>query len=65
MHLGVISRVSFGFWGDFFWRKLQKGKTRKIWVKRAPTPQRREPTSWCSPTLQCGMPCHSEVEGQK
>ena len=28
MPLGVISRVSFGIWGDF-WRKTQKGETRK------------------------------------
>ena len=33
MHLGVISRVSFGFWGDF-WRKMQKGETGKSGIFR-------------------------------
>ena len=28
MPFGVISRVSFGFWGDF-WRKSQKGENQK------------------------------------
>ena len=28
MPLGVIPRVSFGFWGDF-WGKTQKGETGK------------------------------------
>ena len=43
MPLGVISRVSFGF-GVIFGEKSQKGKTRKIWAKRVPKPQPREPT---------------------
>ena len=49
MPLGVVSRVLFGFWGDF-WGKSQKGKTRKIWAKQASTSKRREPTP------QRGMP---------
>ena len=28
MPLGVISRVSFGFWGDF-WRKIEKKENQK------------------------------------
>ena len=55
MPLGVIYRVSFGF-GVIFEEKSQKGKTRKIWAKRVPTPQRREPTPWRRPTPQCGAP---------
>ena len=64
MHLGVISRVSFGFWGDF-WRKIEKREVRKIWAKRAPTPQRREPMLRCRPTPQHGMPRLGEVEVPK
>ena len=33
MPLGVISRVSFGFWG-YFWRKTQKGETGKSCIFR-------------------------------
>ena len=55
MPLGVISRVSFGFWGDF-WRKIAKEKARKIWAKRAPTPQRREPTPRQGRGAQKGTP---------
>ena len=46
MPLGVIYRVLFGFWGNF-WRKLQKGKTLAVARLRCPkghpsgTPQRR------------------------
>ena len=64
MPLGVISRVSFGFWGDF-WRKIAKRETRKIWAKRAHTLQRREPTLRHRPTLQHGMPRLGEVEVPK
>ena len=45
MPLGVISRVSFGF-GVIFGEKSQKGKTRKIWAKRVPNPQRGVPSPW-------------------
>ena len=45
MPLGVISRVSFGFWGD-----LEKNTKRAKNGNRAPTPQRREPTLRGSPT---------------
>ena len=45
MPLGVVSRVSFGF-GMIFGEKSQKGKTRKIWAKRVPTPQRGVPSPW-------------------
>ena len=38
--------------------KSQKRRTRKIWAKRAPKPQRR-----LAP--QCGMPRHSEAEVPK
>ena len=64
MPLGVISRVSFGFWGDF-WRKSQKGKTRKIWAKQAPTPQDKEPMPRRSPTSQRGMPSSWQGRGAK
>ena len=62
MPLGVISRVSFGFWGDFG-EKSQERKTREIWAKRAPTPQHREPTPRCSPMSQRGMPSPQQDQG--
>ena len=37
MPLGVISRAYLDF-GEIFGEKSQKGKTRKFWAKRAPTP---------------------------
>ena len=51
MPLGMISRVSFGFW-VIFGEKSQKGKTRKFWAKRAPKPQ-------------CGMPRRGKAEVPK
>ena len=57
MPLGFISRVSFGF-GVIFGEKSQKGKTRKkkIWAKRVPTPQHREPTPRRGRGCQNGTP---------
>ena len=43
MPLGAISIVSFGF-GVIFGKNRKKGKTRKIWAKRVPTPQRGVPS---------------------
>ena len=42
MPLGVISRVHLDF-GVIFGKKIAKWETRKIWAKRAPTPQRGMP----------------------
>ena len=61
MPLGVISRVSFGIWGDF-WRKIAKRKTRKIWAKRAATRQRKKPMPRRSPKPQRGMPRRGEAK---
>ena len=38
-----------------FWKNRKNEQTGKS-GHRAPTPQRREPTPWHSPTPQCGMP---------
>ena len=64
MSLDVISRVSFGF-GVIFGEKSQKRKTRKIWVKRVPTPQHREPTPRRSHMLQRGVPSPQRGRGAK
>ena len=64
MPLGVIYRVSFGF-GVIFGEKLQKGKTRKIWAKRVPMLQRREPMPWRSPTPQRWVPSLRQGRGAK
>ena len=62
MPLGVISRVSFGFWGDFE-EKLQRCKNWKIWHYRASTPQRREPTLRRKPMPRRGIPHRAERRG--
>ena len=64
MPLGVISRVSLDF-GVIFGEKSQKGKTRKIWAKRASTPRCREPRPRHRPTPQRGMPRRGEAEVPK
>ena len=58
MPLEEFSIICFKILSDF-WRKSQKGKTRKSRQTRAPSPQRREPLPRRSPTpqrlLRCGI----------
>ena len=48
-----------------FWRKSQKGETRKNMPFRVPTPQRKEPTPRHSPTPQHGVPSPQRGQGAK
>ena len=54
----MIPMIYFRILRIFLRKILKRGKL-KIWAKRAPTPQRREPTP------KCGMPCRCENEVKK
>ena len=64
MLLGVIPMFCFGFWGDFG-ENRKKEENYKIWAKRAPMPQCREPTPQRRPTPRRGIPSPWRGRGAK